>query len=259
MNPSTLPLPSARLKATRRIEAFGKRFGKTHLNLAYHAALPLALTPDLLYSLWANFQRDIRGRVLDIPWGAVADVLLSKLCDEVGYELYEMDVAVRNELLSQLKKDENFGQQRIVELSKFLLKYIESQLLSDDPDIQDFAKAQKWTALAYTEPNKAACELAETLRELVLASSRLPQKNKTELIQNKTELMRMGLLIDAIALPLKEAFFEPLLLYARGMADFARGDIEGATASLSELIEEGSQIRVEGVILPIPQIIKAKS
>ncbi|WP_414579695.1 hypothetical protein [Anabaena sp. CCY 9402-a] len=32
----------------RRIELFEKRFGKAHLYLAYHAAFPLALTPDLL-------------------------------------------------------------------------------------------------------------------------------------------------------------------------------------------------------------------
>jgi hypothetical protein len=43
---------------TRRIEAFHQRFGEAHLDFAYHAAFPLALTPDLLYRLWANFQRD---------------------------------------------------------------------------------------------------------------------------------------------------------------------------------------------------------
>jgi hypothetical protein len=36
----------------------------------------------------------------------------SSLFNEVGHELYEMDVAVRNELLSRLKEDEKFAQQR---------------------------------------------------------------------------------------------------------------------------------------------------
>ncbi|WP_375510021.1 hypothetical protein [uncultured Nostoc sp.] len=97
----------------RRIESFSKRFGKAHLYLAYHAAFPLALTPDLLYRLWANFQQDIHGEMLGIPWVAVADLLLSNLCDEVGHELYEIDLAVRNELLNRFKEDEKFGQQRI--------------------------------------------------------------------------------------------------------------------------------------------------
>jgi hypothetical protein len=107
--------------AQRRIEAFGKRFGEAHLYLAYHAAFPLALTPDLLYHLWANFQRDIHAEVLNIPWIAVADLLLSSLCDEVGHELYEMEGGVRNALLSELKTNPRFGTERINELSDFLL------------------------------------------------------------------------------------------------------------------------------------------
>jgi hypothetical protein len=73
--------------ATQRIEVFRRRFGDGHFYLACHAALPIALTPDLLYCLWANFQRDVSGEVLEIPWIAVSDVLLH-LCDEVGHELY---------------------------------------------------------------------------------------------------------------------------------------------------------------------------
>ena len=42
--------------------------------------------------------------MLEIPWVAVADLLLSPLCDEVGEELYEMDGAVRNLLLARLKQ-----------------------------------------------------------------------------------------------------------------------------------------------------------
>jgi len=99
----------------RRIEAFGKRFGEAHLYLAYHAAFPLALTPNLLYRLWANFQRDIHGKVLSIPWIAVADLLLSSLCDQVGHELYEMENEVRNALLMELKFNPRFGVQRMNE------------------------------------------------------------------------------------------------------------------------------------------------
>lgn len=92
--------------AKQRIESFAK-LGKPHLYLAYHAAFPLALTPDLLYRLWVQFQRDIDDQVLGIPWVAVADLLVSSLCNEVGYELYEMDLTVRNLLLSRLQEDKN--------------------------------------------------------------------------------------------------------------------------------------------------------
>ena len=73
----------------------------------------------MLYTMWANFQRDISGKVLKIPWIAVADILLSCLCNEIGYELYEMGLNVRNLLLSELKNDPKFGNDRIQELSIF--------------------------------------------------------------------------------------------------------------------------------------------
>ena len=223
----------------RRIEYFTKRFGKGHLYLAYHAAFPLALKPDLLYSLWANFQQDIHGKVLGIPWIAVADILLSSLCDEVGYELYEMDVAVRKELLRGLQSDERFGKQRINQLSDFLLEYVREQLRSDDPEIQDFAKTQQWIALAYTQPSKAA-------RELALAFSKLEQ-------QESAELLRMASLTETFAEPL--VGFQPLLIYARGMGKFARGNLEAAKAEFGKVLKGAKDIQVAEVNLPVPEQI----
>src|SRR5713226_3459917 len=97
--------------ARRRIEVFRKRFKEPHFYFAQHAAFPLALTPDLLYRLWANFQRNIRDDRLKIPWLAVSDLLLSPLCEEVdvGYELYEMDTTVRAQLLNSLQASPDFG------------------------------------------------------------------------------------------------------------------------------------------------------
>jgi hypothetical protein len=54
----------------RRIDNFRKKFGLAHLYFAYHAALPLALTPELFYQIRANFPQDINGKNLDIPWEA---------------------------------------------------------------------------------------------------------------------------------------------------------------------------------------------
>ncbi|KYC41247.1 hypothetical protein WA1_22545 [Scytonema hofmannii PCC 7110] len=229
--------------AKQRIKSFEKRFGKGHLYLAYHAAFPLSLTPDLLYRLWANFQRDIHGEVLGIPWIAVADILLSNLCDEVGYELYEIDLAVRNMLLSQLKDDEKFGQQRIYELSNFLLVYVRQQLLSDEPDTYDLAQAQRWVALSYTQPSEVA-------RELALAFSQLDEKDTAELV-------RMESLTETFAEPL--AKFQPLLIYARAMGDFARGNLKDATDRLREVPKKGNVVEVAGVNLLIPKQLQKKA
>ena len=226
--------------ASRRIESFGQRFGEAHLYLAYHAAFPLALTPDLLYRLWANFQRDIHRQELKIPWLAAADLLLSSLCDEVGHELYEMDTAVRNALLRELKENPRFGEKRISELSDFLLTYVRQQLDSYDPDIRDFAQAQRWTALAYTQPS-------ETARELALILSKLK-------LEEKAEWVRMASLVETFAEPLAD--FQPLLLYSRGMQNFARGNLESASAEFGNLSDiDEYQVYVVGVKLPIPEKI----
>lgn len=226
--------------ATRRIEAFGQRFGEAHLYLAYHAAFGLALTPDLLYRLWANFQLDINGEVLNIPWMAVADLLLSSLCDEVGHELYEMDKAVRNALLSELKANPRFGEKRIHELSDFLLAYVRQQLESYDPDIRDFAQAQRWTVLAYTQPGEAAHEIASTLSSLKL--------------EDKAEWIRMASLIETFAEPLAE--FQPLLIYSRGMANFIRGNQQRATVQITSLLaDQKTRLQIAGINLPIPEQI----
>ncbi|WP_448267026.1 CHASE2 domain-containing protein [Nostoc sp. DSM 114159] len=229
--------------ANRRIESFKKRFGKAHLYLAYHAAFALALTPDLLYRLWANFQRDIHGQVLNIPWVAVADLLLSSLYDEVGHELYEMDLAIRKELLKSLKEDPDFGKQRLDELANFLLDYIHPQLCNNDPDIQDLAQAQRWTALAYVLPSEAA-------RELALTFSKLDQN------QEKAEILRLASLVETVAEPLAE--FEPLLIYTRGMVSFFRGNLESAATQFIKLPIYHNQIQVAGINLLVPEeIIKA--
>ncbi|WP_341732331.1 GUN4 domain-containing protein [Microcoleus sp. EPA2] len=212
--------------ARRRIEAFERRFGKTHLIFACHAAFPLALTPDLLYKLWANFQRDIHGFVLGIPWVAVADLLLSSLCEEVGRELYEMDTAVRNSLLNRLKEDENFGQQRINELSDFLLVYVRQQLQSNDQEVRDFAQAQRWTALAYTRPSEAA-------QDLTFALARAYQ-------QDKSEQVRIASLVKTFAEPLAE--FKPLLVYAEKMSKIAPNNLEKVTTKNNQSILDDEQL-----------------
>ncbi|MDF0555605.1 CHAT domain-containing protein [Kamptonema sp. UHCC 0994] len=215
--------------ARRRIEAFERRFGITHLIFACHGAFPLALTPDLLYKLWANFQRDIHGKVLGIPWVAVADLLLSSLCDEVGRELYEMDTAVRNSLLNRLKENENFGQLRINELSDFLLFYVRQQLQSNDQEVRDFAQAQRWTALAYLRPNEAAQELRSALEQTYQ--------------QDKSEQLRLVSLVETFAEPLAE--FEPLLVYAREIGKFKRSDSAIAATGVSQELGQSSQVKTD--------------
>ncbi|MFP4100312.1 AAA-like domain-containing protein [Coleofasciculus sp.] len=221
--------------AVERIVGFAKQFGEAHLNLACHAAFPLVLTPDLLYQIWATF-------IPETPWTAVARVLLSRLCRQVGYEMYEMDIPVRNLLLRELK--EQFGQQRLEKLGAFLIDYVAQQLTEYDPATQDLREAQEWTALAYTQPAEAGQKLAEVLSETV----------KRENI-DMAEVLRLTSLVETYAEPLEEFGFKPLLLYSQAMKSFVLGDIAGAKAKFDKVLEDSNQEEIIGIQLPIPSLV----
>ncbi|MEG4442063.1 CHAT domain-containing protein [Microcoleus sp. AT9_B5] len=219
--------------AVERVVGFLQQFDRAHFDLACHAAFPLVITPDLLYRIWLRF-------VPQAPWTAVARVLLSRLCREVGYELYEMDIAVRNLLLADIKNNEEFNKDkpRLEELADFLTNYVTQQFSGDNPHTKNLAQAQYWTALAYTKPNQLSSELLEAIEQ------RLQQKNWKE-------LFRLSSLVETFAEPLAE--FAPLLItYARGMASFTVGDVENATEQFSKLPRRDRLVDIDGVSLSIP-------
>ncbi|MBO3459361.1 dynamin family protein [Aetokthonos hydrillicola Thurmond2011] len=228
--------------AQRRIESFHGRFGDKILFLAYHAAFPIALTPDLLYRIWANFQQDVHGKALEIPWIAVANLLLSTLVDEVGYELYEMDRAVRSLLLKKLEESPRFGQQRIKELSYFLQAYIEQTFKSQDPYERSFAEAQQVTARAFVAPGRVARELASKLSEY------------NEQKQDKYELLRLTSLIESLKEPLKD--YKALFIYSHGMVNSVLNDKNLAISEFKKLSKIESPSQKESLIVRILQLQK---
>ena len=113
----------AERKAKEKVAAFQRKNDPLHFRLACFAAVPLVLTPDLLYQIWANF-------VPEAPWIAVARILLSSLCEEVGYELYEIDALARTELLDNLLGE--IDKALLRELGNFIIEYIENQWFADE-------------------------------------------------------------------------------------------------------------------------------
>lgn len=218
-----------------RLQAFARRFGKAHLDLACHAAFPLALTPELLYCLRENFQPQA-------PWIAVADILLS-LCDSVGYELYELEPEVRHELITTLKQD--FGKERLYKLSDFMVAYIRQKLSTNEQTNyradEDLGAAPHWTALAYIKPEQASHDIAEALKKALAK-------------QNPTDWVKLTSLIESYADtdPLIESGFQPLLVLARGWDAKARGETETAAAEFEKLGLPGEQIEIAGVNFKIP-------
>ncbi|MCD8488808.1 MAG: formylglycine-generating enzyme family protein [Desertifilum sp.] len=256
--------------ANQRIQDFRQRFGEAHLEFACHAAFPLALTPDLLYRLrdyllkreTSEMAPRNRNRVsgnsegetdkfsekpgflipgnpvslppqrLQVPWLAVSDLLSSRLCYEIGRELYEMEPSVRKLLLERLA--ERYGEARLGELSDFLLKYIKRHFRFG----RDIKQAQFWTALAYAKPGEAAQEIAVELNRL------LQQPNFSLWLQKAS-------LLETLAEPLKG--YEPLLTLAKAMGNWAKGESVLAEQQLRVLREQkGTVLQVAEVTIHLP-------
>ena len=226
-----------------QIAKFKEKFGQPHLDLACHAAFSMALTPDLLYRLWAHFRCDIHDQPLHIPWVAVSDILLAPFCGEVGIDLYEIDADIRDALLNQLKTNLHFGPKRLQELANFLLAYHQiSQIHSDDPDLRELAQVQRWTALAHTNADKVVPELAHAL--LTVPSN------------HGAEWVRLAALLERLQLSSREA---PILLhYAKGMAELVHGEPTSALRYFRQLPGgDRRRVKVAGVTLPIPEEVQS--
>jgi nucleoside phosphorylase len=80
----------------RYVEDYFQEYKFGHFILAAYAAIPPFLTPDLLYTIWQNcYQYRWRGNTSKIHRIAVADILLSPVCRDAGFELYEMNFNIR--------------------------------------------------------------------------------------------------------------------------------------------------------------------
>ncbi|MEA5421147.1 formylglycine-generating enzyme family protein [Spirulina sp. CCNP1310] len=212
--------------AQEQIRAFEERFTSAHLDFACHAALPLAVTPDLLYHLWGNFNCDRHNRSLNIPWVAVSDLLLSGLCEEVGHELYEMKREVREALLDRLKNDERFGEERLKRVARLLLVYVQKDLPDLYLDDQEFKESQAWTAWAYLKPEKTVAALAAEFERAYQ--------------ENPADLMRLVALTEVLHQPMEE--FDRLRIFARAMGHFCRKRFEDCRGEFLKLTVKNNQV-----------------
>jgi formylglycine-generating enzyme required for sulfatase activity len=173
--------------ATRRIEVFERLYGTIALHLAYHAAFPLTLTSDLLYCLRENF-------VPNCPWYVVADVLLSSLCQPVGYDLYEIEAKTRDCLLRDLCDE--FGEKRLKELADFMSQYINSRLnnslqSNDNNRALVLGHRPDWTALAYLKDDESdQRELINIIKQELLKLATSPDGK---------DRIRWGVLVESYA------------------------------------------------------------
>jgi predicted RNA-binding protein with RPS1 domain/MoxR-like ATPase len=136
------------LAADSLIAEFEERFRPEVLDLAFHASLPVVLTPELLHFIRINFLFEAASQM-----GALAevDLLLSPICEEVGDALFQIIPPVRDRLLEGLVR--KFGEERVHNVANLLWQYNERfSPWKDNPNLE---KAQQLTALNFLEPDRA--------------------------------------------------------------------------------------------------------
>lgn len=148
-----------------KVDRFVARFGnESYRLLAYHAALPLVLTPELVNYLRNEFLRD-----KNVPWEAEVDLLLSDLCSQVSYELYAMDAQVRAYLLEEAQDHYPFWQQRMREVAQVLISYVNFLSRVNPERRQQELEAQRLAAMVYLGDEacqRAVQEIAERLKQV---------------------------------------------------------------------------------------------
>jgi DNA-binding CsgD family transcriptional regulator len=140
--------------AEKRVNDFKNKYGEVALQLAYHAALPVALNADLLHLLRINFFLD---PPVALPYTAEFELLLSPLCREIDEGLYEIEPEIRDILLQGLCSIDNG--QRIKDVATLLWQYVDRDAVWIDR--VELERAQQLTVLNFLNPAQAKEYLAE--------------------------------------------------------------------------------------------------
>jgi formylglycine-generating enzyme required for sulfatase activity len=200
-------LTELREQAKQTVDRFVRRFDESYRSLAYHAALPLVLTPELVNYLRNEFLRNEQ-----VPWVAEVDLLLSDLCSQVGYELYAMDTHVRAYLLEQMKNDTRFGKKRMQEVAQVLFSYVSYLSRLNPGKRQQELEAQRLAAMVYLSDEQCKQAAREIAQRLLSVSSGVDSTNLSEL-GIRAELARLTRITAELSPQLQQ---EPSLLeYAR--------------------------------------------
>ncbi|WP_005223260.1 formylglycine-generating enzyme family protein [Marichromatium purpuratum] len=149
---------SAQDIAQARIERFVRRFGEPYRELAWYAALPLVITPELLGYLRTHFLRGRDG----VPWIAEADLLLSDLCQQAGYEQFVLDQDVRACLIAEMRA--RLGSEPMREAASLLLRYVRQLGAAGAGLGPAQLQAEQWSAMAYLAEQRG-----ETARQIAIA------------------------------------------------------------------------------------------
>lgn len=143
-----LVLSQREKKAHWRVNDFLYEHGEQVLRLAYHAALPVILSADLLHLIRINF---FMHPPEVLPYTAESELLLSPLCNRIDSDIYEIEHEIRKVLLQGLAIE--YGKERIADIASLLWQFSSQPLSWLGRD--ELERAQQLIALHFLDPVKA--------------------------------------------------------------------------------------------------------
>ena len=211
------------------VEEFLRRFPERtdYRALACHAALPLALTPELLKYLRHEF-------LPHVSWVAEVDLLLSKLCDEAAEGVYVMKRDARAYLIRQMREDETLGELRIEAVNRILIERLDYLARNHLAILPHEWQTQRLSAMLYVtgQRDEAARALAAAIYQCVTGAA--GEEGKSGAVATQTELARLTRLVLEEAANLRDDYPDLVRLaqlIGKILADRGRGIVEDLRAS----------------------------
>jgi len=232
-----------RNQAKRQVDQFVQCFSAGYRQLAYYAALPLVITPELLHYLKNQFLSTAQ-----LSWAAEADLLLSDLFYPVGDDQYAMDISVRAYLITKLEKE--FGADHLQSVASLLLRYVQ-HLNSTNPYLShQELQSQQMAAMVYmgeVQQRQVAYQLAQAYQ----STSSDFQDQKQAAVAH-VELARLSRLTESLAPKLQ--LYPQLLAHARLVGQLIT---DPAAVPIDEI--RSSYEVVEGIIVDVPETLRNQS
>ena len=220
------------------------------IELACHAAVPVALDPGLLHLLRINFFQDPPQA---LPYEAEALILTSPLLKELGDGLYEVTPTLRDRLLAALIA--TYGAERLVKVAVLLEQYTNR---AGPWPLRELDYAQRLTTLSIAQPERAAIWLEQAstssadplAREWFVAMrTRLGQPpDLTAEVKAAVRAGDVGRMGELALLPGADTL--ALVRHLKTMSERSGPEAAAATATLSRVIDVMPLPR--GLSSPIP-------
>jgi formylglycine-generating enzyme required for sulfatase activity len=230
--------------AKQTVELFGRQFGEDYLLLAYYAALPLVLTPELVHYLRVEF---LLGYSETVPWESEADLLLSDLCSPVGYELYGMDTAVRDYLIEEMKRDQRVPAGQMQRVAELLLSYVTVLGQLQPGQRLKELEAQRWAAMAFLGDEQVAALVAELAERFAQGARQGDQRAL------RADFARLARITEELASQLAQS---PELLEFAAVVRRALRNLAQVTAAEKTKVYEvaGRRLSVTGTLIEAPVV-----